>query len=45
MALNNLAWLLGEARSRQLTGVELKDDSAPALETAEAAGSFLLAPP
>jgi ethanolamine ammonia-lyase small subunit len=45
VAAGRLAWLLGEARSRQLTGVELKDDSAPALETAGAAGSFLLAPP
>ena len=45
VAAGRLAWLLGEARSRQLTGVELKDDSVTALETVGAAGSFLLAPP
>lgn len=45
VAAGRLAWLLGEARSRQLTGVALKDDSVPALETVESAGSFLLAPP
>lgn len=45
VAAGRLAWLLGEARSRQLTGVELKDDSAPAHDAVESAGSFLLAPP
>ncbi|WP_430422638.1 ethanolamine ammonia-lyase subunit EutC [Methylibium petroleiphilum] len=44
-AAARLAWLLGEARSRQLTGVALKDDSGPALETGGDSGSFLLAPP
>lgn len=46
-AAARLAWLMGEARSRQLTGVELKDDSAPELAVvdASAGGSFLLAPP
>lgn len=44
-AAERLAWLLREARSRRLTGVELKDDSTPALAAAEGSGAFLLAPP
>lgn len=45
-AAERLAWLLREARSRRLTGVELKDESAPALPAAaEAPAPFLLAPP
>ncbi|MGA0609359.1 ethanolamine ammonia-lyase subunit EutC [Caldimonas sp. KR1-144] len=45
-AADRLAWLLREARSRRLTGVGLKDESAPALPAAaEAPAPFLLAPP
>ncbi|WP_428423108.1 ethanolamine ammonia-lyase subunit EutC [Methylibium sp.] len=44
-AAGRLAWLLGEARARRLTGVELKDDSVPAIAAAEPATNFLLGTP
>lgn len=44
-AAHKLAWLLGEARARQLTGIALKDESAPALTGPAAEANFLLAPP
>lgn len=44
-AAGRLTWLLGEARSRRLTGVELKDESSPAPTAIESAGAFRLAPP
>jgi ethanolamine ammonia-lyase small subunit len=42
-AARRLAWLLREARARQLTGVALKDDSAPALAEPDPAANLLLA--
>jgi ethanolamine ammonia-lyase small subunit len=43
-AADRLAWLLREARARQLTGVGLKDDSVPALEATASGATFRLAP-
>ena len=46
LAAQRLAWLLEQARTRRLTGVGLKDDSAPAVaaHSAEPGGVFALAP-
>jgi len=44
-AAARLAWLLQQARTRRLSGVALKDDSAPAPAEVLASGAFLLAPP
>ncbi len=41
-AADRLAWLLREARQRELTGVDLKDESVPALAPVNMADSFLL---
>jgi ethanolamine ammonia-lyase small subunit len=42
-AATRLAWLLQQARQRQLTGVALKDESEPPLPPLNMADSFLLA--
>jgi ethanolamine ammonia-lyase small subunit len=44
-AASRLAWLLTEARSRGLTGVELKDESSPAPAAIDSTGHFRLVPP
>jgi ethanolamine ammonia-lyase small subunit len=44
-AAARLAWLMGEARARQLTGVDLKDNSVPAAAPLGGPGGFVLAPP
>jgi ethanolamine ammonia-lyase small subunit len=41
-AARRLAWLLGEARQRRVSGVDLKDDSPPALAAGGATANFLL---
>ncbi|WP_431256865.1 ethanolamine ammonia-lyase subunit EutC [Roseateles chitinivorans] len=41
-AAARLAWLLNEARSRQVTGVALKDESAPAAPVLDVAATFKL---
>lgn len=42
LAAQRLAWLLREARARRITGIALKDDSAPALPATDTGGAFLL---
>ncbi len=45
-AARRLRWLLDRARTLQLSGVDLKDDSEPdTLALAPADAAFLLAPP
>lgn len=44
-AATKLHYLMSEARQRQLTGVELKDNTAASLQGPSQTGNFLLAPP